>query len=305
MLQAVLAQRRRAAAALPATARPRRAGGLLDAFDARLPFRLTGGQRDVGRDRSPPTWRASIPMHRLLQGEVGSGKTVVGAAGDAAGGRRRRPGRAAGPDRGARAAALPVDHRAARRRSARPGGWRRGTGDPGGAADRLAWRGRPPRGAARRRVRRGRDRHRHPRPARRSTCSSPTWAWWWSTSSTASASSSATRCGEGRARRPHVLVMTATPIPRTVAMTVYGDLETSTLTELPAGRSPIATHVVPAADKPRYLARAWERVREEVAAGPPGVRRVPPDRRGGRRRHGQRDGWPPTPIPTTRVRRGR
>jgi ATP-dependent DNA helicase RecG len=62
-------------------------------------------------------------------------------------------------------------------------------------------------------------------------------------------------------------VMTATPIPRTVAMTVYGDLETSTLTELPAGRSAIATHVVPAADKPRYLERAWERVREEVSKG--------------------------------------
>jgi len=50
-------------------------------------------------------------------------------------------------------------------------------------------------------------------------------------------------------------------------MTVYGDLDTSTLTELPAGRSPIATHVVPAAEKPRYLERAWERIREEVAAG--------------------------------------
>jgi ATP-dependent DNA helicase RecG len=67
--------------------------------------------------------------------------------------------------------------------------------------------------------------------------------------------------------RPHVLVMTATPIPRTVAMTVYGDLETSTLTELPAGRSVIATHVVPAADKPHFLERAWERVREEVGRG--------------------------------------
>jgi len=67
--------------------------------------------------------------------------------------------------------------------------------------------------------------------------------------------------------RPHVLVMTATPIPRTVAMTVYGDLDTSTLTELPAGRSPIATHVVPAASKPHYLERAWDRIREEASRG--------------------------------------
>ena len=67
--------------------------------------------------------------------------------------------------------------------------------------------------------------------------------------------------------RPHVLVMTATPIPRTVAMTVFGDLEISTLSELPAGRSPIATHVVPAVERPHYLDRAWQRVREEVAKG--------------------------------------
>jgi ATP-dependent DNA helicase RecG len=72
---------------------------------------------------------------------------------------------------------------------------------------------------------------------------------------------------KAKGTRPHVLVMTATPIPRTVAMTVYGDLDTSTLTELPAGRSPIATHVVPAAEKPRFLERTWERIREEVAAG--------------------------------------
>ncbi|MFI5984793.1 helicase-related protein [Streptomyces sp. NPDC051555] len=66
---------------------------------------------------------------------------------------------------------------------------------------------------------------------------------------------------------PHLLVMTATPIPRTVAMTVFGDLETSVLDQLPAGRSPIATHVVPAKDKPHFLTRAWERVREEVEKG--------------------------------------
>jgi ATP-dependent DNA helicase RecG len=66
---------------------------------------------------------------------------------------------------------------------------------------------------------------------------------------------------------PHVLVMTATPIPRTVAMTVYGDLETSTLTELPTGRQPIATTVVPVLDQPSWLERVWERVREEVEVG--------------------------------------
>jgi ATP-dependent DNA helicase RecG len=66
---------------------------------------------------------------------------------------------------------------------------------------------------------------------------------------------------------PHVLVMTATPIPRTVAMTVYGDLDTSILSELPKGRSPISTTVVPAADRPAWLDRAWERVREEVGKG--------------------------------------
>jgi ATP-dependent DNA helicase RecG len=69
------------------------------------------------------------------------------------------------------------------------------------------------------------------------------------------------------AKPPHVLVMTATPIPRTVAMTVYGDLETSVLSQLPRGRSPIASHVVPAADKPAYLDRAWRRLTEEVRAG--------------------------------------
>ncbi|WP_155057677.1 helicase-related protein [Streptomyces blattellae] len=72
--------------------------------------------------------------------------------------------------------------------------------------------------------------------------------------------------GKGK-QPPHLLVMTATPIPRTVAMTVFGDLETSVLDQLPAGRSPIASHVVPAADKPHFLARAWERVREEVGKG--------------------------------------
>jgi ATP-dependent DNA helicase RecG len=66
---------------------------------------------------------------------------------------------------------------------------------------------------------------------------------------------------------PHLLVMTATPIPRTVALTVYGDLETSTLRELPRGRQPISSSVIFARDKPAWLDRAWQRIREEVAAG--------------------------------------
>ena len=64
---------------------------------------------------------------------------------------------------------------------------------------------------------------------------------------------------------PHLLVMTATPIPRTVAMTIFGDLDISTLRQLPGGRSPIATHVIPVLEKPKYLERAWERIKERVA----------------------------------------
>jgi ATP-dependent DNA helicase RecG len=66
---------------------------------------------------------------------------------------------------------------------------------------------------------------------------------------------------------PHLLVMTATPIPRTVAMTVFGDLDVSTLRELPLGRQVITTHLVPVEEKPHYLERTWQRVREEVAQG--------------------------------------
>ena len=118
-VQALLAQRRLAAASRPGKARPPAPDGILAAFDRRLPFALTDGQREVGATLAAEL-ASEHPMHRLLQGEVGSGKTVCRAAGDAAGGRRRWAGRAARPDRGARRAARPLAGR-----PARPAGHRR------------------------------------------------------------------------------------------------------------------------------------------------------------------------------------
>ena len=88
-------------------------------------------------------------------------------------------------------------------------------------------------------------------------------------------------------RPPHVLVMTATPIPRTVAMTVFGDLETSTLTELPAGRAPIQTNVVPLAEQPQLDRPGLGAGPRGGRQGPPGLRRLPADHR--RRARGGRD----------------
>ena len=266
VLQSVLAQRRRAAAALPATARPSGAGGLAGAFDARLPFTLTAGQQEVGGDISADLAR-DHPMHRLLQGEVGSGKTVIAVRAmlqviDAGGqaallaptevlaqqhyrsvsdllGPLGEAGRLGGAEEATRVALLTGSQPAAARREALLDAASGTAGIVIGTHALLAEQ-----------VQFADlglvvidEQHRfgvEQRDALR---------------------------GKAQGARPHVLVMTATPIPRTVAMTVYGDLDVSTLAELPRGRSPIATHVVPAAEKPRYLERAWERVREEAEKG--------------------------------------
>jgi ATP-dependent DNA helicase RecG len=277
VLQAVLAQRRRAEDALPATPRLPRRGGLLEAFDARLPFSLTKGQLTAGEEITTALCREH-PMHRLLQGEVGSGKTLVavramlqviddggqaallaptevlaqqhyrsisallgplGRAGELDGAQLDDPGHAT------RVALLTGSQGAKARRAALDDVASGAAGIVIGTHTLLYHR-----------VRLDDqvvfgdlglvvidEQHRfgvQQRDALRE---------------------------KARGSRPHVLVMTATPIPRTVAMTVYGDLDVCTLSELPAGRAPITTHVVPSADKPHYLTRTWERLREEVAGG--------------------------------------
>ena len=265
LLQVVLARRRAESSALPATARVPSAGGLLSAFDERLPFRLTEGQQAVA-GRIGQDLAREHPMHRLLQGEVGSGKTVVAlramltvvdSGGQAALlaptevlaqqhhrsitallGPLAERGLLGGSDIGTRVALLTGSQGTAARRQALLDVT---SGEAGIVVGTHAL------------IQDAVDffdlglvvvdeQHRfgvEQRDALRAKAAVP----------------------------PHVLVMTATPIPRTVAMTVFGDLDVSTLTELPAGRSPISSHVVPAGDKPHFLDRAWQRVREEVEAG--------------------------------------
>ncbi|MFH9195992.1 ATP-dependent DNA helicase RecG [Streptomyces anulatus] len=265
VLQVALARRRYADTQLPAAARRPVADGLLDAFDAKLPFTLTEGQEKVSKEIFDDL-ATEHPMHRLLQGEVGSGKTmvalramltVVDAGGQAAMlaptevlaqqhhrsitemmGELAEGGMLGGSDRGTKVVLLTGSMGMAARRQALLD---LVTGEAGIVIgthalieDKVQFH----------------DlglvvvdeQHRfgvEQRDALRSKGKQP----------------------------PHLLVMTATPIPRTVAMTVFGDLETSVLDQLPAGRSPIASHVVPAKDKPHFLSRAWERVREEVENG--------------------------------------
>ncbi|MBM9469557.1 ATP-dependent DNA helicase RecG [Nakamurella leprariae] len=266
-VQLVLAQRRARAREYPAEPCPVVPDGLLAEFDADLPFQLTRGQRAVGETIARDL--ATIhPMNRLLQGEVGSGKTVVALR-----------AMLQVLDAGRQAVLLaPTEVLAAQHARSL-----RNTLGPLGRGGEL---GAPPRatkitlltGSQSTAVRR----------AALLDIASGQAGIVVGTHALLSEGVVFNQLGlvvvdeqhrfgvEQRDRLrtrhpdgnpPHLLVMTATPIPRTVAMTVYGDLETSVLDELPAGRSPISSTVVPVAEKPGWLERVWARVREEVAAG--------------------------------------
>jgi len=265
ILQTVLARRRAAFRGLTSVPRLARDDGLLAGFDEQLPFTLTDGQLQVAAAIAEDMAR-SYPMHRLLQGEVGAGKTVVAlramltvvdSGGQAALlaptevlaqqharsiramlGPMAEAGMLGGSSEGTQVALLTGSLSTAQRRRAL---LEIASGDAGIVVGTHAL------------IQETVDffdlglvvvdeQHRfgvEQRDALRAKGRQP----------------------------PHVLVMTATPIPRTVAMTVFGDLEISTLAELPSGRQAIATHVVPTHERPNYVARTWERVREEVAAG--------------------------------------
>ena len=265
VLQTVFAQRRHALERDAATARPPVGGGLRERFTERLPFVLTAGQKEIA-DVIGADLEQTHPMHRLLQGEVGSGKTVVALL-----------AMLQVVDAGGQAALLaPTEvlasqhHRAI---TALLGDLAQG-GMLGGADD-----------ATRVQLLTGSLGAKARKEALADAASGDagivvgTHALIQEHVQFADLGllvvDEQHRFGvEQRSAlvdrsdvKPHVLVMTATPIPRTVAMTVFGDLETSTLRELPAGRKPIQTTVVPAAERPAWMDRAWQRVREEVDGG--------------------------------------
>ena len=263
-LQLVLARRRAAHRQVAGQARVG-GGGLLAAFDARLPFTLTAGQREVGETLEAELVRP-WPMNRLLQGEVGSGKTLVAL---------RAMLRVV--DSGGQAVLLaPTEVLAQQHHRSitsllgdlAQSGMLGGAGEATRVTLLTGSMGKTQRREALLQIASGEagivigthallednvsfadlalvvvdEQHRfgvEQRAALTDKASTP----------------------------PHVLVMTATPIPRTVAMTVFGDLETSVLRELPAGRAAITTHVAPLAEHPQWESRVWGRVAEEVAAG--------------------------------------
>ncbi|WP_165067155.1 ATP-dependent DNA helicase RecG [Marisediminicola senii] len=257
VLQAALLEQRAALRMADATRREPKPGGLLERFDAATPFVLTGDQRTVGAEIAADM-ASDAPMNRLIQGEVGSGKTLVAlramlgvaeSGGQSAllaptevlaGQHLRSIVRTLGPDLAAtvRPTLITGQQPVAERRKAALAAVTGQAGIVVGThallSDNVGF------------FDLGLvvvdEQHRFGVDQREAL----------------------RRKGE---TPPHVLVLTATPIPRTVAMTVFGDLDISTIAELPAGRVPIETFVVPLAEKPGWVRRIWQRVAEEVTLG--------------------------------------
>lgn len=256
VLQAALATRAEQAKARAATAFPVHPGGLVDRFDAALPFTLTAGQRRVGAEISDDL-ASTRPMQRLLQGDVGSGKTVVALR-----------AMLQVLDGGGQAAllapteVLAYQHLDTIRKLLGPLEW--GAGPDGVRVEILT-------GSLAASQRRTTLAH----------LAGGTPAIVVGTHALLSDAVQLPYLGlavideqhrfgvDQRAqfsRGAHTLVMTATPIPRTIAMSAFGDLDVSTLTELPAGRTGVTTTIVPAF-KRAWMDRVWERAAEEVRGG--------------------------------------
>ena len=256
VLQVALARQRASAQARGSRARPRVKNGLLDSLDASLPFPLTEGQRNVGEEITRDLG-TDTPMLRLLQGDVGSGKTVVALR-----------AMAHVVDAGGQAALLaPTEVLAMQHERT----LRSLTKDITVPALHIATLTGSMSGSERSQV--------------RADIASGAAGIVVGTHALLSDDVEFADLGlvvvdeqhrfgvEQRDRLrtrgdtdAHVLVMTATPIPRTIAMTVFGDLEVSHLTELPAGRAEVQTHLVPR-ENAAWIARIWSRVREEIDAG--------------------------------------
>ncbi|GAA2752886.1 ATP-dependent DNA helicase RecG [Amnibacterium kyonggiense] len=256
LLQTALLQRRAVRAMFAATPRTPRSGGYLERFDAALPFTLTEDQRVVGGEIMADL-AGDAPMHRLLQGEVASGKTLVALRGMLAvaesGGQSallaptevlaaqhlRSIAKILGPDLSAELMPTLV------------------TGQMGVQARRKAAL----------QIITGRAKIVVGTHALLSDSTEFEDLGLVVVDEQHRFGVEQREVLRRKGTAPHTLVMTATPIPRTVAMTVFGDLETSTIRGLPAGRAPITSHVVPLAEKPRWLPNVWRRAGEEIEQG--------------------------------------